>query len=399
MRLSVAANYDLDLAGQLAAFPVEEVYGKFPCDFIGGGRPAYMGTPLSHRELARYIEALSGAGIRFNYLLNAACLGNREWSGRWQRRLPRLLDRLGEMGVQSLTVSTPYLLEAIRRRFPGHFHIRVGIFAQVDTPRRARFWRELGADAITLESFSLNRDFARLRAIRAAVDCDLSLIANHCCLPNCPLQPYHQNGFAHASDGSGGLFIDYCFLACARRRLADPAAFVRSAWIRPEDTARYEALGYSTFKLLERGIPSAELLNRVRAYSERRFDGNLAEILLPYGFDEPLRKQRFWLVRHFLRPFGMRPWRLAGLWELIRRQGMLFPLDRQRVFLDSAAIPPDFLDRFETVCCAEQACESCRYCDGIAEGAVRIEPDLRRDLLARHDRIHDALISGSLWDV
>jgi RNB domain len=32
--------------------------------------------------------------------------------------------------------------------------VRVGIYGQVDTPRRARFWEELGADAITLESFS-----------------------------------------------------------------------------------------------------------------------------------------------------------------------------------------------------------------------------------------------------
>ena len=36
-------------------------------------------------------------------------------------------------------------------------------------------------------------------------------------------------------------------------------------------------MGYTSFKLLERGIPSAELLRRVKAYSERRFDGNLAE--------------------------------------------------------------------------------------------------------------------------
>jgi glycine betaine catabolism B len=59
---------------------------------------------------------------------------------------------------------------------------------------------------------------------------------------------------------------------------------IKSAWIRPEDLPAYEAMGYTTFKLLERGIPSAELLRRVKAYSERRFDGNLAELLLSYGF-------------------------------------------------------------------------------------------------------------------
>jgi len=137
----------------------------------------------------------------------------------------------------------------------------------VDTPRRARFWEELGADAITLESFSINRNFRRLAAIRQAVHCDLQLIANHVCLMNCPLQSYHQNGFAHASDDSSTLFIDYCLLRCSRMRLADPSQFIKSAWIRPEDIAAYVAMGYTTFKLLERGIPSAELLRRIQAYS------------------------------------------------------------------------------------------------------------------------------------
>jgi hypothetical protein len=67
-----------------------------------------------------------------------------------------------------------------------------------------------------LESFSINRNFRRLAAIRHAVRCDLELIANHVCLMNCPMQTYHQNGFAHASDDTRTLFIDYCFLRCSR---------------------------------------------------------------------------------------------------------------------------------------------------------------------------------------
>jgi hypothetical protein len=154
-------------------------------------------------------------------------------------------DQAGRMGVRRVTVSTPFLLELVKRRFP-EFKVRVGIYAQVDTPRRARFWEELGADAIVLESFSINRNFRRLAAIRQAVRCDLQLIANHVCLMNCPMQTYHQNGFAHASDDTGTLFIDYCFLRCSRLRLTDPSQFIKSAWIRPEDLAVYEAMGYTT---------------------------------------------------------------------------------------------------------------------------------------------------------
>jgi len=81
-------------------------------------------------------------------------------------------------------------------------------------------------------------------------------------------------------------------VSCAVRAASDGSvAVIKSAWIRPEDLAVYEAMGYTTFKLLERGIPSAELLRRVKAYSERRFDGNLAELLLSYGFKQPVRKE------------------------------------------------------------------------------------------------------------
>ncbi len=397
MHFSVAANYDVDVVPELARFPVREVYGKFAADLVGGGRPSYMGTPLSRTQLAAYVAALAERGIEFNYLLNSSCLGNREWSRAWQHGLMRLLDKLGTMGIRRLTVSTPYLLEAIKKRFPA-FKVRVGIFAQVDTARRARFWQDLGADAITLESFSINRDPERLREIRAAVGCELQLIANHVCLPNCALQPYHQNGFAHSSDGDGRLFLDYCILRCARLRLEDPALFVKAAWIRPEDLHTYEAWGFDSFKILERGMPSAELLRRVRAYSERRWDGNLADLILSYGFREPLRRSRFWGLRHFLKPWQASPAKLAPLLALARQQGMLFPQERRPVRIDNALIPPDFLENVAARNCATRGCRECRYCDEIARQAVTIDPDFRTESLRRFADVEDALANGSLWN-
>ena len=59
MKLSVAANYDLDLISKLAGSAVTEVYGKFPADLVGGGRPSYMGTPLTSRDLAAYVADLN----------------------------------------------------------------------------------------------------------------------------------------------------------------------------------------------------------------------------------------------------------------------------------------------------------------------------------------------------
>jgi len=395
---SLAANYDPELVPALAAYPVEEVYGKFPADGISGGRPRYLATPLSEAGLREYVRLLGRHGIAFNYLLNGACFGNHEWTRAWQKRVTALLAKLGEWGVRRVTVSTPFLLELVKRRFP-EFKVRVGIYAQVDTPRRARFWEDLGADAITLESFSINRDFRRLEAIRQAVRCGLQLIANHVCLPNCPLQSYHQNGFAHASDDTGTLFIDYCLLRCSRLRLTEPAQFIKSAWIRPEDLATYEAMGYTTFKLLERGIPSAELLRRVKAYSERRFDGNLAELLLSYGFKEPVRKESLWALRHFWKPRQLSPVRLKPLLELARLQGMLSPLPECPVRIETRRIPADFLDGFRNRDCALLDCRTCGYCEQIAAQAVSVAPDYRATVLAKYAEMDAAMATGGLWGV
>jgi hypothetical protein len=38
-KFSLAANYDPELIPALAAYPVDEVYGKFPTDGVSGGRP------------------------------------------------------------------------------------------------------------------------------------------------------------------------------------------------------------------------------------------------------------------------------------------------------------------------------------------------------------------------
>ena len=360
-----------------------EVYGKFPVDAVGGGRPSYMGTPLTSSDLAAYVSILNRHNIAFNYLLNSSCLGNREWSRRWQKKLLRLLDRLGSMGIRRLTVSTPYLLERIKAAFP-EFYVKAGIYAQIDTPRRARFWRDLGADALTLESFSINRDFATLRAIREAVEGELQLIANHPCLPNCPMQPYHQNGFAHSSDGSRQLFIDYCFLTLhAQARWRTPPCSSRPAGSgrRTSGSTRRWATSTSSSWSGASRRPSCSSASRRTAGAASR--GNLAELILPYGFQQPPEKQGFWLLRHFFRPGQVNPLKLRPFYALMKSQGMLFALDRSPFHIDASKIPADFIQGFEQRCCSRLACEDCRYCEEIATEAVTIDPAFQREQSAQ----------------
>jgi len=399
MRFSLAANFDPELIPALANYPVHDIYGKLADDGISGGRPGYMAADPGWVKFGSYVQLLRQHNIAFNYLLNGACQGNHEWSRRWQKHFNELLQRLCKLGVSQVTVATPFLLQCIKQRFP-QLTVRVSIFAQVDTVTRARFWEDLGADIITLESFSLNRDFPRLQALRAAVSCELQLICNHLCLPNCPLQPYHMNGFAHSSADSQQLFIDYCLLHCSRQRLADPALLLKSNWIRPEDLPLYQQLGFSSFKLLERGIASAELLRRVQAYSSSHYRGNLAELLLSHGFRQTPRLQRRWYQRYFCKPWQLRPWRLRLFRDLAKRQGMLHPLPEQPISIDNEKIPPEFLPEVARRCAGRgDACQKCRYCDSIAANAVCIDPCFRSEVMAKTDAMLKRLNSGELWHV
>ncbi len=400
MRIMLPANYDPDLLSHLREHNVYEIYGKLPYDVVGGGRPTYMSTPLSRQTLASYVAAVHHHGMEFNYLLNAACLGNQEWTKSFQKRLNKLLDWLSDIEVDTVTVVLPYLLQVIKQRYP-HFKVKVGIYAQVDTVKRAQYWEDLGADSMNLESFSINRDFEKLARIREAVQCELILIANHFCQPNCPFQIQHQNGFAHASGTNRRFLIDYPLLQCNFRRLSDPTLLISSGWIRPRDLHHYEAMGYHTFKLIERNIPSEALLKRAKAYAQHRFDGNLAELLFSWGFKS--HPPRFsWL--HFLRTFGLwhiHPARYGLVKKFFQLQGIFFTSSQEQlpVVIDSAAIPDDFIEHFKSGDCCDLDCAQCKYCTAIAEKAVRIDADFLADVLPLYEEIENVLVSGEFWRV
>ena len=81
MRLSVATNFQPDLVEGIKGYPVYELFGKLPADSLGGGRASYMLSPISKRGVAAHVRDARRHGIRFNYLLNAACLAITAFSG------------------------------------------------------------------------------------------------------------------------------------------------------------------------------------------------------------------------------------------------------------------------------------------------------------------------------
>jgi hypothetical protein len=142
-----------------------------------------------------------------------------------------------------------------------------------------------------------------------------------------------------------------------------------------------------------------ELLRRVKAYSERRFDGNLAELLLSYGFKQAVRRESFWSLRHFWKPQQVNPLRLQPLRDLARLQGWQSPLPECPIRVDARKIPDNFLDGFRNCDCASTDCRACGYCERIAAQAVSVSPEYRTEVLKKYGEMDEAMATGRLWGV
>ena len=119
MKFSVPTNWQDELLDALDKDYVDELYGKLDCDIVGGGRPSCLLPNISKSRFRRHLEESHRRGIKFNYLLNATCISNRELTIWGQRKLRRLLDWIVDNDIEAVTVSLPYLLQFVKHNYPN----------------------------------------------------------------------------------------------------------------------------------------------------------------------------------------------------------------------------------------------------------------------------------------
>lgn len=403
MKFSVACNFDPALVEAMKGFPVYELYGKLTSDFVGGGRASFTLPSVGRKKLAAYVRKVHNAGIAFNYLLNASCFENQEITRSGQRNIRKLLDWLSELGVDAVTLNHPLLLQMIKSHYPS-LKTRIGVFAAINTVQRARFWEGEGADCLCLEDIAVNRDFKLLAKIRETVKCDLQLLVNNSCFYSCGMSNTHMNMLSHASQSkhrSKGFYIDYCILRCSREKLQDPVNYIRATWIRPEDLHHYQKIGYQNFKIVERNSPTALLQKRVLAYAEGRYEGNLLDLVQPYGHAEETKKSAWakarLIMRYFLRPLQVNVMKLAKMKTLAEKQGMLTPLNTQPPVVILNHKLNGFINQFLAGACHDKNCDACRYCHFIADQHVKVDPEYRKECLSLYSEITEEVESGGMW--
>ena len=388
MKLAVPTNFQDDFLTRLPKGNIHYIYGKLASDFVGGGRPSFILPHPSQRDLKEHIGKIHKYGLRFNYLLNGFCLSNTEFTISGQREIRRLLDGLIRMNVDSVTVAIPYLAQLIKKNYP-ELEIYVSSFSNVDSVQKARYWEDLGVDLIVLPPHTLNRDFETLRMMKKHIRCPLELIANNACLFDCPLGDSHKTG-SHMSQSNQkqGFPLNFCALNCSYMRVSDKVNFIRATWIRPEDLRSYEEAGIELFKITDRSQTTDFLIRAATSYIERKYDGNLFDILAwPLTRQRRGRKNVLRALRYLFQPFKINPF-------FISKMAKLSSFDL-RVQIDNKALD-GFLDFFLNGGCRQkhQICKECGYCRGIAEKVVKWDDSAAAEASTAYKDVLDEIVSG-----
>jgi len=353
MKLRVSTNWDNNLIDALSGTDTEEVYGKLPADVIGGVRPAFLLPQITPEEAAVHVRHVHEKGIRFNYLINTMCLNNVHYSREGYRQIIELLEWIGSMGVEIVTVGFPYMVRLVQEVLPG-MKIKASSVCRINSVYRARQYEDMGVDEIVIDE-NINRDFDTLAAIREAVQCELELIANPCCLHDCPHQPSHVAHDGHASQThsmDNYCYLQYPYYNCTLKKFTNPVEIIKARWIRPEDLWAYEEIGYSNFKVVERFKKTAVLAHSVQAYHSRRYSGNLIDILTLTNPDAYLEPN----LAYFNKPEHVNVAKVIQVADL-----MNFAL-RDFIHIDNTKFQ-GFIEFFrDTGSCRNRDCDRCGFC-------------------------------------
>ena len=385
MKISLATNFDDKLIDEIKDYPVYEIYGKLKNDFIGGGRPDNDLMNVQKEKFEKHVRKARKAGIKFNYLLNGSCLSNNEQDIIWQKGFKDFLNYLKSVGVNALTVTNPYILQFIKKYFKSDFTVRISTFACIDSFEKAKYWEQMGADYICVDFVKINRDFRTLKyMVKNLKKSKIEILVTNSCLKNCPMIYTHINGLAHASmkENKTDTYEDWGLFYCQKKELENLEEYIKSPWVRPEDIKYYEEIGIEHFKITERDFPTSELVKRVKAYTERKYVGNLLDLIQGHGC---LAKDNLTLVKKEVS-------KREEIYNEIKRVSGLGRVREceRHIFIDNTKLE-NFIKFFLENKCTNQ-CDSCNYCKKISNNVITKNEGVCEYLKYLYDKYDDIKI-------
>lgn len=386
MKLSIGTNFDNKLLDMIQGTDVEVLYGKMSSDIIGGGRATFALPKINKEKVEQHVKYIHQKGLKFNYLLNATCLDNLETTREFNIKLQSLLEWLGSMKVDYITLTLPMLIDRVREVLPD-VKISLSTFANVSTIRQAKYYEDRGVYEITLPE-SKNRDFKFLEQLKKHTNCNYQLIATNDCLINCPLRHSHSNFQSHASQCqhiTQGFALDYCMLRCTQQKIIKPEELLKSPWIRPEDLKIYEDLGYDKIKLTERMKITTKIADTAKAYSNRNYNGNLLSLLNSRISEDDFEIPDFSINAND---------KFVPQTNMAKFYKLLFSL---KATIDNKKLD-GFIEGFKTKNCSISDCEQCGYCKSWAKKVIKIDHNVD-EKLKEFENIFNELATGEFFNI
>ncbi len=278
-KLSVGFNGNLELLEKM----YEDKENKIGTLYTGGYLKEVTSGRYQHskneQELEKIVEAVHNKNSRLAVTLNSPCnippLSEKQWWGN----VKNYLKNLESIGVDTAIIAHPFIMSLAKEN--TNLSVAASIICDVNTPRGALYYEDMGADII-VPSSSINYDLDQLKKIKSNLKkAKLALLVNEACLGNCPWRRFHQNALSHADRKEYDL--DYA-MSCTNLYKKNPYMMLTNNVVRPEDLKKYEGIS-DMFKLVGRTTDQKTLLKMIHAYSTESYHGNLVEIV-DKGFSE-----------------------------------------------------------------------------------------------------------------
>lgn len=260
---------------------VFETYGNITVgNILASGRVANQLPDITLLDLKEYIAYCKQKNINFNYTLNATHMQNKEFTKKGVLEIKNYLRSLYEVGVRSLTIALPSLIELVKS-LGYDFEIKASTLCQITNANKARAYKHMGIARIVVDE-AINRDFHTLKKIRHAFGENVELIVNPICHKNCIYRMFHYNQVSTDSIGdTNEVSVNYYEHRCVLQRHTAISHLLRLSWIRPEDIKYYSDIGINYFKLPGRQLllKNGDSLRVLKCYFDEYFDGDLMDLL------------------------------------------------------------------------------------------------------------------------
>lgn len=278
-KLSVGFNGDLDLLEKMYMDKVNKIGTLYTGGYLKEVTSGRYQHSKNEQELERIVEAVHDKNARLAVTLNSPCNVPPLSEKQWWENVKNYLKHLESIGVDTAIIAHPFIMALAKEN--TNLSVAASIICDVNTPRGALYYEDMGADVI-VPSSSINYDLEQLKQIKANLKkSKLALLVNEACLGNCPWRRFHQNALSHAD--RKGYDLDYA-MSCTSLYEKNPYTMLTNNVVRPEDLKEYEGIS-DMFKLVGRTTDEETLLKMIHAYSTESYRGNLVEIV-DKGFSE-----------------------------------------------------------------------------------------------------------------